>query len=89
MADVALVGVFAEKWLALFQNPDTSYDDLFDEKLGYECQQLGFLMDQGQSFAHHYLKDWLTVKNLEHVIYEVNDIEILGAAIYSAWRHYA
>lgn len=89
MADVALVGVFAEKWLALFQNLDTSYDDLFDEKLGNECQQLGFVMDQGQSFAHHYLKDWLNVKNLEHVIYEVNDKEILGAAIYSAWRHYA
>ena len=82
------VNAFATKWVDKFRDQKISYTDLVDHYLADECEALGFQMDCGHSFSERYGKAESKYDELDKVIDEVNDIQLLGSAIYSRWRYF-
>ena len=81
------IHLFAKKWENIFANWQEGMMD-FDEGLGKECTKLGFQMDSGKEFFKNYPKFFdLKDKELESVISEMNDIDLLGSAVFSYWRY--
>ncbi len=77
---------FAKEYLELYQNPDSTDDDLF-EGFGDRCFDLGFKMDCGKSFAEKYsIIDLGDYRELEKVIDDIDDPVFLGTTIFSYWR---
>lgn len=79
---------FAKKWSNKFRNPQTDYLELVDHYLADECDEIGFNLDGGVEFSKRYGKAVFELKELEKIIHNVNDLEILGSAIYSRWRYF-
>ena len=79
---------FSQKWLGKFQDPNVNYIELVDHYFADDCEALGFIMDCGNSFSMRYGKAVSNVNELIKVIDEVNDIKLLGSALYSQWRYY-
>ena len=79
---------FAEKWIDIFTRQPVEADFLFEEQMGNECFSLGFEMDCGHSFDRAYSKGrpLYEADELAAIIDEVEDIELLGSAIFSKWR---
>ena len=79
---------FAEKWYSIFEEPPKNAGHVFEDELGNECAALGFEMDCGQSFDKKYSKGepFNRAESFERVIDSVDDIWILGNAIFSNWR---
>jgi hypothetical protein len=63
-----------------------NYIELVDHYMADDCNALGFKMDCGNAFSERYGKAVNDYEELNKVIDEVNDIELLGSAIYSRWR---
>lgn len=79
---------FAIKWISKFQNAELNYLEFVEPMMGEEMRKLGFKMDSGNAFISVY-GDAINDKNkLSNVIDQVNDISLLGLAIYSKWRYY-
>ena len=53
-----------------------------------ECDELGFAMDTGDAFAAKYGKAVHDPALLKRIITEVDDMALLGSAIYSRWRYF-
>ena len=79
---------FAQKWIEKFQDPNICYIDLVEHYLADDCQELGFKMDSGHSFYERYGCAVNTADELLKIIDRINDIQLLGAAIYSQWRYF-
>lgn len=79
---------FADKWLKIFTDVPPDADRLFEEEFGADCEKLEFVMDLGRSFDRAYSKGepLNTPEALAEVIDEVNNVELLGSAIFSNWR---
>ena len=79
---------FADKWLKIFTDVPPDADRLFEGELGADCEKLEFVMDNGDSFLLAYYKgDELDTRDgLAGVIDEVDNVGLLGSAIYSNWR---
>lgn len=79
---------FVEKWLKIFTEVPRNADFLFEEEMGNDCFALGFEMDCGHSFDCEYSKGepLNRVDTLTEVINDVDDVELLGSAIFSNWR---
>ena len=86
LLDRLQVHSFSKKWSNKFRNPQTDYLELVDHYLADECDEIGFNMDGGVEFSKRYGKAVFELKELEKIIHNVNDLEILGSAIYSRWR---
>ena len=78
---------FAVKWLEKYQDPKT-IDREVEENFADECFAIGFEMDCGNS-----LEETFPGRNLlnDHIQFnafvgQINDIKLLGAAIFSKWR---
>ncbi len=56
--------------------------------MGKEMRKLGFEMDFGNAFMPVYGDAINDEKDLNKVIDQIDDIALLGSAIYSKWRHY-
>lgn len=88
------IETFIEKYIDYFLTkfaPDSpSYYDLFDSpSFPDECWNLGFEMDCGESFIAAYGdKAWLSCRELLSVIDKVDDVKILGSALFSKWRYF-
>ena len=67
---------FAVKWIEKFRDPDIDYIELVDHYLADDCSALGFDMAVFDARA------------LDTIIENVNDISLLGSAIYSRWRYF-
>lgn len=82
------VQAFTSKWLRIFADVPPNADFLFEEELGKDCLALGFVMDCGASFDRAYSKDepLNTIEALSEVIGSVDDVLLLGSAIFSNWR---
>ena len=79
---------FADKWLKIFTDVPPDADRLFEEEFGADCEKLEFVMDLGRSFDRAYSKgEQLNIPEaLAEVINEVDNVELLGSAIFSNWR---
>jgi hypothetical protein len=88
------IKTFIEKYIDYFLtkfSPDShSYYDLFDSpSFPDECWSLGFEMDCGESFIATYgEKAWNTQGGLPSVINNVDNMKILGSALFSQWRYF-
>lgn len=80
---------FANIWLEKFKDDTSTAYDLADDFSFHDgCEKCGFKMDSGDSFVEKYGKDFYDPEVFEKRIDEINDIEVLGAAIHSEWRYY-
>ncbi|MCD8174550.1 MAG: hypothetical protein LUD41_01190 [Phascolarctobacterium sp.] len=77
------IHAFAEKWYAAFE------DDVTDDgSFSRTCSYLGFTMDCGESFDTKYPGAFTSAETLEKKISDVNDIHLLGSAVFSRWRYF-
>ena len=81
--DKAKIHSFAERWISEFQ---ARHIRNAEELMGDECASLEFVMDCGKSFAAKYPDAFTDNENLIRYINEVDDLQLLGNAIYSKWR---
>jgi hypothetical protein len=88
VADMKQVHDFAVKWCDKFHDQKINYIELVDHYMADDGVTLGFKMDCGNVFSKRYGKAVNDYKELNKVIDEVNDIELLGSAIYSQWRYF-
>ena len=80
------VNRFALRYLSLYKNPNTT-EDMVCVSFGDECFELGFNMDCYSSFKKTYnIENPDDVYSLKNVISCVEDIELLGSAVFSKWR---
>jgi hypothetical protein len=82
---------FAVKWLDKFHNADTIDIEITDDlSFADDCKSYGFKMDCGESFIEAFQDKnvFNDSKELEKVIDTINDVQLLGSAIFSKWRYY-
>lgn len=83
--DLGAINNFAKKWLNIFQDPQTCYQDLLDNELGPDCYKLNFEPDILPYLAISY-KDMVTsYKDLEKYIHYITFPDTIGSIIYSRW----
>lgn len=88
MADMKQVHEFAVKWCDKFRDQKTNYIELVDHYLADDCEALGFEMDCGHTFSEKYGDAVSDNEALDKIIDDVDDIPLLGSAIYSRWRYF-
>lgn len=76
----------AVKWLRLFENQDTTIDELVNRNFVDDCKSLGFVSDHGKMFKKVYGDAFFDVDELDIVSATINDVNLLGSAIFSRWR---
>ena len=79
---------FAVKWVDKFRDPDINYLELVDHFISDDCAALGFKMDCGNEFSEKYGEAVNNYEELLKIIDDVDDIDLLGSAIYSQWRYF-
>lgn len=86
---------FTEKYIDYFLNdfdPDTSsYHVFFSSRFfSHECWSLGFEMDCAHSITDAYGEEvWMSEQGLSVVIDKMNDLRIMGSALFSKWRYWS
>ena len=78
--------LFSTRWLSILssEHPDAH---AFEILLGDECTALGFQMDCGAEFVKQYPGCFEIHKhNLEQTINTIQDVDLLGSALFSQWR---
>lgn len=99
LADNGKINAFASKWLNKFRGEKSPYFWREFENLGNEYEALGFIMDCGNSFNAKYSREIQELKEqginiysnsdcLKKIIDSVDDVEVLGAVIFSQWRYW-
>lgn len=84
---------FADKYIDFFKyefGTSREADCRFFEgdEFARDCEALGFEMDCGESFTQAYGEGWNHVEHLKTIIDKVDDINIIGAGLYSQWRYF-
>lgn len=79
---------FAIKWLEKFREENINFIELVDHFMADECEELGFVMDCGNSFEEKYGKAVFDYNELKRIIDNVTDVKLLGSTIYSRWRYF-
>ena len=88
MTDLKQVHDFACKWIEKFRDPNVNYIELVDHWMADDCRALGFIMDCGKGFTEKYGRAFNDYESLKAVIDNIDDISVLGSAIYSQWRYF-
>jgi len=88
VADMKQVYDFAVKWCDKFRDQKINYIELVDHYMADDCDALGYKMDCGNAFSERYGKAVNDYEELDKIIDDVNDIDLLGSAIYSQWRYF-
>lgn len=84
LADNATINTFARKWRAKVSERSR---DIENGAFGDECVDLGFDMDCGESYKRAFPEiDFRDVDGFEKVVAGIDDIFLLGTAIFSYWR---
>ena len=87
MVDKQRIHAFAIKYHTLYVNPQTEEKDVFDA-FADQCFAFGFEMDCGKRFKGTYSSAAFNNNDaLDRIIESVDDIELLGSAIFSHWRY--
>lgn len=73
-----------------FANPETKpFELLDDETFPNDCFDFGFKMDCGEAFIERYSDGaFREVKELQKIVAEIDDIDLLGSAVFSQWRYF-
>lgn len=79
---------FAEKWCYKFRDQKINYIELIDHFMADDCAALGFEMDCGHAFEEQYGSAVHDHDALDRIIDDIDDIPLLGSAIYSRWRYF-
>lgn len=66
--------------------PDIQIVD--DPTIGDGFKTLGFEMDCGHAFEERYGDAFRNPDSLEKVIDSIDDLQLLGSALFSQWRYY-
>lgn len=87
------LGDFAQKYLDFFERTTAGdrvmYPFFDDSRFPNECWSLGFEMDCGHSFIKAYGEEaWQSVDGLRRIVDSINDVKVLGSAIFSQWRYF-
>lgn len=87
MTDKKEIYSFAVKYHSLYVNPQTTERDV-EEGFADQCFSFGFEMDCGNRFIETFSSNAF-YKNevLDKVIDDIDDIQLLGSAIFSQWRY--
>ncbi len=88
MVDVKRVHDFAVKWRDKFKDRKVNYIEWADHYMADECASIGFEMDCGHAFFEKYGSAAGDGEALNNIINDVDDITLLGSAIYSRWRYF-
>ncbi len=88
MTDMKSIHEFAEKWCDKFRDQKINYIELVDHFMADDCAALGFEMDCGHAFEERYGQAVHDHEALDRIIDDVDDIPLLGSAIYSRWRYF-
>ena len=88
MLEIKNIYDFAVKWRNKFTENDTEFLMAFDCYMGDECMELGFNMDCGDAFGRVYGDAVYNSESLSRIIHRVDDIPLLGSAIFSRWRYF-
>lgn len=79
---------FSLYWLGKYKNPETQDYEL-EEGFAGECFSLGFKMDCGKTFESAYGSvAFHDADELKKTISNIQDIHILGNAVFSQWRYF-
>ena len=85
---------FADKYIEFFEKEfgrtKESYYRFFDNNdFPDDCLKSGFDMDCGQTFIDAYgERAWNDIQGLKADIDKINDIQIIGNALFSQWRNF-
>lgn len=88
------IAKFADKYIDFFEKEfgrtKESYYRFFDNNdFPNDCQKIGFEMDCGQTFIDAYgERAWNGIQCLKDNIEKINDIQIIGNALFSQWRNF-
>ncbi len=88
MPDKKAIHEFAMKWCDKFRDQKVNYIELVDHYMADDCEMLGFEMDCGNAFGERYGKAVNDYEVLDRIIDDIDDISLLGSAIYSLWRYF-
>ena len=88
MVDMKEIHEFAVKWCDKFRDQKINYIELVDHYMAEDCAALGFDMDCGHAFSEKYGNASNDSEALDKIIDDVDDIPLLGSAIYSQWRYF-
>lgn len=88
MADINLIHEFAVKWRNKFTNRNINYIGPADHSMADDCAALGFVMDCGSAFSEKYGNAASNSGALNKIIGEVDEVLLLGSAIYSRLSHF-
>lgn len=81
------VNAFAQKYLALYENTDTTEDDVCNT-FAVESFDLGIQMDCEKGFIEKYGSDAASnAPSLQNILQEINDVDVLASEIFSKWRY--
>ena len=87
MVEMNKIHEFAVKYYDLYSNSQTTEREVLND-FAEQCFDFGFEMDCGNSFVEAYsMEAFNDCDALSQVIDGVNDIQILGSAIFSQWRY--
>ena len=81
------VYLFADKWEKKFAT-SMIIENEFEERFGDECIALGFQMDCGKE-AERLYPGCLRMNDFdpEAIVNHINDIDLIGSAVFSQWRY--
>ena len=79
--------IFSEKWIRMFKGPLSNSIEI-EKDFGDECFKLQFEMDSGHRLQTMYpeYNAMASLRGLKTVMLDINDIELLGTALFSKWR---
>lgn len=78
---------FAVKYHGLYANPQTTECEI-EDGFADQCFSFGFEMDCGNKFIEIFSSDaFYKNDELDKVIDDINDVALLGSAIFSHWRY--
>ena len=84
LADKSTINAFARKWRAKVLERSR---DIEQPAFADECIAMGFHMDCGESFSKAFPDiDFRAVDGFEKVVAGIDDIFLLGTAIFTYWR---
>lgn len=87
MADLKKLHNFAVKYYRLYVDAQTTELDV-EEGFSEQCFALGFEMDCGERFVEVFSEAaFNSSEELNKIIDDINDVYLLGSAIFSQWRY--
>lgn len=89
MANNRIIATFAVKWRNRFNNEKSvTSSNLLSPAMASECESLGFTLEHGKDFEKKYHLAATNFTSLQNVIFEIDDINLLGSAIYYKWNYF-